>query len=75
MPQWTGETFSSDDLNAVCREQLSDWVSVTAHTMDLFIHSFIPENFHSASSSPLLLRGVPDTARIYRPTAHIGVSR
>jgi len=25
-----------------------------------FIHSFIPDNFYSASSSPLLFRGAPD---------------
>src|SRR6218665_479605 len=38
---------------------------VLTQALDLFIHSFIHSGyFNSASSSPLLLRGAPGTARI-----------
>src|SRR6218665_903744 len=61
--------------HAITRNQLSDspWqLRVGMNVYNSFIHS---DHFHSASSSPLLLRGAPDTPRIlcrnFTPKRHI----
>jgi len=61
--------LSLEDGSTIAKHSLEATYNHThthAHTLDSFIHSFIHSCYlYRASSSPLLLRGAPDTAYIY----------
>src|SRR6218665_410846 len=71
----TRVTLSNDIPFYVFKTTESSWNDVFYSRVVLIPHgSFIQANFYSASSSPLLLRGAPDTAgilcRSFTPKRH-----